>query len=152
MRPRFDGQRVFVCKTTALPNCCAKSSASITLAKQPPNVFLVVATPRNRKTCDRDHSGGMNRAPKSPHRWRNGPLDLGNNRRLIMSKTEYLSAEIASDMRALSDQELDVVNGGVTEGGCILQSGVPSRWPQTDGGYVDPFASILPSWVRSAPR
>jgi hypothetical protein len=74
------------------------------------------------------------------------------SRRLIMSKTEYLTSNIASDMRVLSDRELDVVNGGVTEGGCILLPGVPSRWPQPDGGYVDPFASILPSWVRSAPR
>ena len=51
-------------------------------------------------------------------------------------------------IRLLSDNELDSVNGGIIDG-CIRLPGLPNLiMPPTGPGYVDQFASRLPSWVR----
>jgi hypothetical protein len=48
----------------------------------------------------------------------------------------------------LRDDELDSVNGGIING-CIRLPGLPDLvMPPTGPGYVDQFASRLPSWVR----
>ena len=53
--------------------------------------------------------------------------------------------------RQLEDHELDIVNGGIIDG-CIKLPGVPAGNIPPDWQYKDPFASILPSWVRNPPR
>jgi hypothetical protein len=53
-----------------------------------------------------------------------------------------------TEIRVLHDDELDIVNGGIING-CIRIPGLPDLiMPPTGPGYVDQFASRLPSWVR----
>jgi hypothetical protein len=62
-----------------------------------------------------------------------------------MSKTVDLATGAAG--RLLGENELDSVNGGII-GGCIRYPTILPTLPPTGPGYVDPFASILPSWVH----
>ena len=48
---------------------------------------------------------------------------------------------------ALRDNELDCVNGGIIDG-CIPRPKILEQWLPPQSGYVDQFASRLPSWVR----
>jgi hypothetical protein len=48
----------------------------------------------------------------------------------------------------LRDDELDRVNGGIIDG-CIRLPSILNPWlPPPSPGFVDQFASRLPSWVR----
>jgi hypothetical protein len=68
-----------------------------------------------------------------------------NEKDPTMSKTVDLATGAAG--RLLADNELDSVNGGIING-CIRYPNVLPMLPPTGPGYVDPFASILPSWVH----
>ena len=54
-------------------------------------------------------------------------------------------------VRLLQDNEIDAVNGGIIDG-CIKLPGIVVHPLPPQGGYQDPFASILPSWVTNPPR
>jgi hypothetical protein len=58
----------------------------------------------------------------------------------------------ASDAaRLLRDDEVDAVHGGIT-GGCIRYPTILDPYvPPPSPGFVDQFASRLPSWVRQFP-
>jgi hypothetical protein len=63
-----------------------------------------------------------------------------------MNKT--VGSDISQAGRLLSDNELDAVNGGIT-GGCIRYPTILEPFlPPPSPGFVDQFASRLPSWVR----
>jgi hypothetical protein len=58
---------------------------------------------------------------------------------------------IGSDARVLREDEIDCINGGVLDN-CTRLPGLPDLiMPPTGPGFVDPFASKLPSWVRHFP-
>jgi hypothetical protein len=56
-------------------------------------------------------------------------------------------------VRLLQDNEIDAVNGGfINDNGCTTLSGIIIHPLPPQGGYQDPFASILPGWVQNPPR
>jgi hypothetical protein len=63
-------------------------------------------------------------------------------------KNETAALELA---RLLRDDELDAVTGGIVDGCIRLPTIVGPFVPPTSPGFVDQFASRLPSWVRPAP-
>jgi hypothetical protein len=66
---------------------------------------------------------------------------------MTMSNTQYLKSNVDPDMRLLRDEELEFVVGGAVDN-CIRYNTLVITTQPPTGDYKDPFASILPSWVR----